>query len=340
MSQFSVNETPQGIFPDGQNQPAVITNLGPAQIYLDSISSVSEFSHPLPPNGTIVWDQNRPLWVRSDPGGSSIRMTLNSRPSEANRSHVDTVIYENAELPPSVQTAIMDVGSYESVEVVVEPNIFNTSTVVDSAVTIRFYWFVEYSTDLTQAIAYDVELLAPVAPTLSVSARQTVQGRFLILLVEQNAPSPAVQQKVIVTGSTRQNLAERTASYFGREGTGLILFNSLFTHSDVRKDAQSYIGAAGSLFTTLSTFYFCRNSPSGEVRVMIRAAGAVGTGTLLTFRSVFNNITFATINIPASGAAQNIDETLWLPPFVPIKITATPNLVMGAAVSMAIQTKG
>jgi len=73
MTRVSVATQPQSIYPYGQQEAVTIVNEGPWTVFLDSDSSVSEASYPLPPTGTIVWAEEKPLWAVA-PGGDQFKV--------------------------------------------------------------------------------------------------------------------------------------------------------------------------------------------------------------------------------------------------------------------------
>lgn len=93
MTNFDITTQSQGIYPDGFNQSVIISNNGPATLYLDENSSISELSYAVPVLGTIVWDARRPLWMKSK-GLSHVNITRNGN-LQVNTADRFFVLYYN-----------------------------------------------------------------------------------------------------------------------------------------------------------------------------------------------------------------------------------------------------
>ena len=336
MPNFRITTQPQALYPDGLNDAAVITNSGPSTIYLDSNSSINaSTSYPLPPNGVIVWDARRPLWMVSNPGYADVRLIHNGNQAQSIRSHVDTVIYRNTSYLTKTYTELIDVGSYESVEVIMDPGIYNSTAVVDKSIVMRFNWFSEFATDSTTgAIGDELEILAPTT-TYKMSARQNVQGRYLALYVQDSQGNTTNRYSVTITASTRQNLLERIQGMRGYGGNAAKwLHNGIESPTETRKFVESYTGIS-TLFD--ATYYSCRNAPGGKLDVHVRCGAAVTTAAVLFFQYWNSNTSYDTLTIPVNTAPQNVQKTIRIPPNVPFKMISAPALVTAGTVIISFQ---
>lgn len=73
---YTIQQSPAGIFPTGENDAVMLTNVGPVTIYLDSTTAVNAASYPLRPSASIPWDPERPLFavVRTYPDTTSLTL--------------------------------------------------------------------------------------------------------------------------------------------------------------------------------------------------------------------------------------------------------------------------
>lgn len=84
MSVYSITTDAQPLFLDGQNQSLSLFNAGPWTIYLDSNTSVGQWSYPLRPATTVVWPANTPLHVKGNalPPGSDVTRVFPAAPGQ------------------------------------------------------------------------------------------------------------------------------------------------------------------------------------------------------------------------------------------------------------------
>lgn len=120
MSSFTVNTQSEQVFPQGQNDSYMVQNQGPGTVYLDDNSAVNTSSYPLPPTATTVWAAGKALWVLGSVDNTTLVLTPNAVPSDANRLHATiTLVNADGTANPTTEYAspILEVSAYSSLDI-------------------------------------------------------------------------------------------------------------------------------------------------------------------------------------------------------------------------------
>lgn len=329
---YSVGTTPQAIYPDGFQESFTLVNSGPYTIFLDSDSSVSARSYPLPPTGTIVWDEERPLWVVSAGNFSTLSMTRNG--SFANVAQLGTLdlLQTVNSSATTVDSSFLEVGAYQTLIIVATVTNSDGTGPQDAFSTTSFNHFeVDY---------YEPSALLPNTIPLNLDTRLytslnagTILGTIIqapvtgpvvkVRATPLNAGNAGVSTTLRIFGTSR-TLQERVNWY---NGLDMVSFRpglpGVFVPPDQYSQGYSAWDSAVILTSPTGVEYYYFNPPSRNVQISVRGNGITTAGTL-TITGVGNSQRkIGSIAVPVAAGSVVYTQSFVIPTTFPCILSAT-----------------
>lgn len=329
---YSVGTTAQAIYPDGFQETFTLVNNGPYTIYLDSDSSVSTRSYPLPPTATIVWDEDRPLWVIAAGNFSELSMTRNG--SFANIRQLGTLdlLQTVNSASTTVDSDFLEVAAYETLVVVVNVSNSDGTGPQDGFTTTSYNRFeVDY---------YEPSALVRGVNALNLDTRiytalnaGTIQGTIIqspvrgpvtrVRVTPTNAGNAGVSTTVRIFGTNRK-LPERVNWY---NGLDMVSFRpglpGVFVPPDQYAQGYATWDSAIILTSPTGTEYYYFNPPSPNVQISVRGNGITTAGTLTIFGVGNSQRKIGAIAVPVAAGSVVYSQSFVIPTTFPCILAAT-----------------
>lgn len=327
---YTIQTSAAGIFPSGENDAVMLTNVGPVTIYLDNNSAVNDQSYPLRPTASIPWDAERPLFavVRSYPdttglisdqkvapqgilevtrNSSLADKTLPARILVAERQY--TMSNTGADMSGDMGIGFLEVSSFErlTLEYQISSNGFGVNPAIDKFYTWNFFWYDESFRETRRdsyLTTWRIDDFATVPSVLTITPR----GQYLVLVLICQGTNVGTdvtgrQFTLRITGNETDDLG----NYPWPSGAGS------YVGAGTYQESKNVI--AVSDFTTAATELIFLNT-ARRLRIFWRGTTNVTTAGVLLIRSIRQGVPapeYGAIEIPTGASPDRISLTIDTP---------------------------
>lgn len=308
MSQLTVGNQPQPLFLDGLNESVILTNKGPFTIYLDSNSSISTSSYPLPATASIVWDAMRPLWVMAGGDSSVLAYTLNGNVSNVERAATTDLLRSVVNTNQTDALGRFECSSYQTVILEFQSTLVWTTTAGPDA-GVYHEVLVQWYDANGRALNMQRYMCPSLVPNSGIGAAQlTLQARgdFCEITIDASA---ALTYSAQVYGTTRYR-RNRFDWIFSAGSIGSAAYVDL---ADVAAlDLTDGYASATTWVTRTASPVFV-NQIGHEVTLSLHVTTSVTAAGLLRLRDFLTKASLEDIVIPVVTGPQVIKRDMRIP---------------------------
>lgn len=340
---FTVGTQPQGIFPDGLGDSFALTNDGPWTVYLDNDTSVSDLSMPLPPTATIVWDAQRPLFVKAAGEGTSLIATRNKNVSNAGRNAIwqmiarDTNVAIGSLVIKSLGTH--ECGAYQSLLLHLETDKQGLTGENDDYFDLWVTW---YSADGTLLHSDQYQINRPRKGIAQVTL--PVEGDRVLFQIRWNIAETSTLTLVRLYG-TSQIYPKIVDWIHGTLSNNISLVRGAYWDgADDQLNTDEFIAfltwnsvvpSGGGGAVAYPPIYL--NNIGKRVKVTIRHTGAITAAGFALLRCIQSSaVILHRIDVPVVGASGVIEEEITVPVSAALCLTMPSAPTTGGSVHVTL----
>lgn len=202
---FTIGPTPQGIFSDGLQEAVTLQNLGASTVYLRDDSAIDEFSYPLPPTASMVWDGGRPLWALclTDQGST---LQVDRAASLMDRAKADAYVDLASYIPGSRNNnttfnpnEFLECASFKTLLVTIPADSSFTIASPTNILILNAQWY-----DQDQNAIFDQALQWPYSSDFGIAASLTipVRGAFVKFTLRNQTGGVKIIPALRIVGTT------------------------------------------------------------------------------------------------------------------------------------------